>query len=213
MKNTIIVVLLMMALYSCTNKKQENKQAELADTLTKANANPTAEDGLTLKDSISATGNQALIFIKDKNYKELVNYFSADGVRFVPYGFIDTANHKKLTREDFLTAIDKNWILTWGDYDGTGKPIKLTVEQYLAKFVNNADYLNAEADALDTVIKQGNSINNLRKIYPNHHFIEYHFSGFDQKYNGMDWTSLRLVFEKEDGQYFIVAIIHDQWTI
>ena len=43
-------------------------------------------------------------------------------------------------------------------------------------------------------------------------FIDYHFSGFDQKLNGMDWVSLRLVFEKQNGQYFIVAIIHDQWT-
>jgi len=131
----------------------------------------------------------------------------------VPYGFIDTAKHKKLSREDFLEAINKKWVLTWGSYDGTGEPIKLTVNQYLAKFVYNADYLNAEADAFDTVINQGNSINNIQKIYPNHHFIDYHFSGFEQQSKGMDWTSLRMVFTKEDGQYFIVAIIHDQWTI
>ena len=62
-------------------------------------------------------------------------------------------------------------------------------------------------------MKQGNSVNNLKEIYPNRHFIDYHFSGFDQKLKGMDWTSLRLVIEKQNGEYFLVAVIHDQWTI
>lgn len=104
-------------------------------------------------------------------------------------------------------------MLTWGNYDGTGDPIKLTVPAYLKKFVYNADYLTAEAVGFDEVMKQGNSRNNLTELYPNHHFIDYHFSGFEQKNKGMDWTSLRLVFEKENGQYFLVAIIHDQWTV
>jgi (p)ppGpp synthase/HD superfamily hydrolase len=29
----------------------------------------------------------------------------------------------------------------------------------------------------------------------------------------MDWRSLRLVFEKKDDIWYIVGIIHDQWTI
>lgn len=213
MKKTALLAFVIFVLYSCTNKQQENKQTELKETLTQPKVKPTDSDDLSLSDTIAATARQALIFIKDKNYKELVNYFASEGVTFVPYGFIDTAKHKKLSREDFLEAINKKWVLTWGSYDGTGEPIKLTVNQYLAKFVYNADYLNAEADAFDTVINQGNSINNIQKIYPNHHFIDYHFSGFEQQSKGMDWTSLRMVFTKEDGQYFIVAIIHDQWTI
>jgi (p)ppGpp synthase/HD superfamily hydrolase len=43
--------------------------------------------------------------------------------------------------------------------------------------------------------------------------VEYHFSGFDPKYEGMDWRSLRLVFEEKDNIWHLVGIIHDQWTI
>jgi hypothetical protein len=29
----------------------------------------------------------------------------------------------------------------------------------------------------------------------------------------MDWVSLRLVFLQEDGTWFLVGVVHDQWTI
>jgi hypothetical protein len=43
--------------------------------------------------------------------------------------------------------------------------------------------------------------------------VEYHFSGFVEDYGGMDWVSLRLVFIEEEGSWFLVGIVHDQWTI
>jgi len=214
MKRLIPLTLLLFVFWGCNNPKENKKElpAPTVDTSSKVEP-PKDQDGLSQQDSIKATGRQILVFLNEKNYPELAKYFSSEGVLFSPYGFIDTAKSKRLTPDDFLESINKKWILTWGSYDGTGEPIKLLVANYLKKFVYNADYLNAEAIGFDQVMKQGNSLNNLKTIYPNHHFIDYHFSGFDQKNNGMDWTSLRLVFDKTDGQYFLVAIIHDQWTI
>lgn len=216
MKRLILFLLLFSFIAACTSDTKENKTADSAVNITdtvKTELPKDDGDGLSQQDSIKATARQVLTFLKQNNYAELIKYFSQDGVRFVPYGFIDIANSKKLTPEDFLESINKKWTLTWGSYDGTGDPIKLSVPAYLKKFVYNADYLAAEAVGYDQIIKQGNSLNNLKTIYPNHHFIEYHFSGFDQKLDGMDWTSLRLVFEKVDGQYFLLALIHDQWTV
>ena len=194
---------------SCGNNKQE--KAALKDSTGTVTIPKT--DEFVEKDSIKAIGQQVLISLKENNFEELRKYFSEDGVLFSPYGYIDSARSKKLSPDDLISAINKQWILTWGNYDGTGEPIKLTVKDYLKKFVYNADYVNAEAIGFDEVIKQGNSTNNLREIYPNHHFIDYHFSGFDQKLKGIDWTSLRLVFENRNGEYFLVAVIHDQWTV
>ena len=217
MKRLTLFLLLFSFITACTSDKKGNKiedSAAVTSIDTAKTETPKVDsDGLSQQDSIKATARQVLTFLKQNNYAELIKYFSQDGVRFVPYGFIDTANSKKLTPDDFLESINKKWTLTWGSYDGTGDPIKLSVPAYLKKFVYNADYLAAEAVGYDQIIKQGNSLNNLKTIYPNHHFIEYHFSGFDQKLDGMDWTSLRLVFEKVDGQYFLVAVIHDQWTV
>ncbi|MGF1923662.1 MAG: hypothetical protein ACQUHE_05750 [Bacteroidia bacterium] len=209
MKNIIFLICIVFIIGSCRNEKQG--KTEVKDTV--ATAISPKQGVFVEKDSIMAVGEQVLISLKENNFAELRKYFSEDGVLFSPYGYIDTAKSKKLGPEDFLGAIDKKWILTWGSYDGTGDPIKLTVKEYLKKFVYNVDYLEAEAIGFDESMKQGNSINNLREIFPKQHFIDYHFSGFDQKMQGMDWTSLRLVFEKRDGEYFLVAVIHDQWTI
>jgi hypothetical protein len=213
MKRLIPFAVLLFVFWGCNNPKENKKEVASPSTDTVKVEIPKDEDGLSQQDSIKATGRQILVFLKEKNYTELVKYISSDGVLFAPYGFIDTAKSKKLTADDFLESINKKWILTWGNFDGTGEPIKLSVAAYLKKFVYNADYLNAEAVGFDQIMKQGNSLNNLKTIYPNHHFIDYYFSGFEQKNKGMDWTSLKLVFEKADGQYFLVAIIHDQWTI
>ncbi len=208
MKRLFFCLIVLGTLYACNRqadqKEEKNKPVE--------SPSPTTA-GLSMADSLKANGREVLSFLRTQNYTELIKYFSEDGVLFSPYGFIDTAHSKKLSADDFLAAIHKKWILTWGSYDGTGEPIKLTIPAYLKKFVYNADYIHAEAVGVDELIKQGNSINNLQSIYPNHHFIDYHFSGFDQKYKGMDWTSLRLVFKNENGQYFLVAIVHDQWTV
>lgn len=198
-----------MVITGCGNNNKDKN--EVKDTVTTTPIPKT--EVFVEQDSIKAIGQQVLISLKENNFVELRKYFSEEGVLFSPYGYIDTARSKKLTPDDFLIAINKNWVLTWGSYDGTGDPIKLSVLAYFKKFVYNADYVNAEAIGFDEIMKQGNSTNNLKEIYPNHHFIDYHFSGFDQKLKGMDWTSLRLVFEKQNGEYFLVAVIHDQWTI
>lgn len=210
MKNLIFLICCSAFFFnSCGNNKQE--KTAIKDSI--ATISTPKPNEFIEKDSLMAIGEQVLISLKESNFAELRKYFSEDGVLFSPYAYIDTTKSKKLSPDDFLTAINSEWILTWGNYDGTGDPIKLTVVNYLNKFVYNADYINAEAIGFDEVMKEGNSINNLKEIYPKHHFIDYHFSGFDQKLNGMDWTSLRLVFEKQYGEYFLVAIVHDQWTI
>lgn len=207
----LLIFSLLLSVFSACNNATDKKQPTSADTVVaKADSNAVA---FNTQDSVKAIGRQVLVHLKDKNYSELVKFFAVDGVLFSPYAHIDATNAKKLMPEDFLMAINKKWILTWGSYDGTGEPIKLSVENYLNKFAYNADYLNAEAVGFNEIIKKGNAPSNLQSIFPNTKFVDYHFSGFDQKLNGMDWTSLRLVFEKQNNDYFLVAIIHDQWTI
>ncbi len=43
--------------------------------------------------------------------------------------------------------------------------------------------------------------------------IEYHFSGFDPEYQGLDWKSLYIVFVPEGEALVLRAIAHGQWTI
>jgi len=157
---------------------------------------------------------EILTSLKNKDYNTFVGYVHPSlGVRFSPYAYIDTIGHQKLSATELLATIDKNEIRKWGEYDGTGEPINLTFQKYLERFIYNADYLNAEKVSANEYLGFGNSLNNLSEIYPNCDFTESYFSGFEKKYDGMDWCTLRLVFKKLNGRQYLIAVVHDEWTI
>ena len=156
---------------------------------------------------------QILTIIKAHNYKKLADYIHPTlGVRFSPYAYIST-NNIKLTAEQFLSQITTQEKLDWGIYDGSGDTILLSFDEYFKKFVYNADFLNAEKTSLNKMLGAGNSLNNLVTFYKECDYTESYFSGFDKKFDGMDWTCLRLVYKKHQDKIYLVAIIHDQWTI
>ncbi|RYF95435.1 MAG: sporulation protein, partial [Chitinophagaceae bacterium] len=83
--------------------------------------------------------------LQAKDLELFTTYFPANKpVLFSPYGYIDVEQIKKLSSRDLLQSVEKKWVLTWGSFDGSGDPIKLTVPDYFRKFVYNADYLNAD---------------------------------------------------------------------
>jgi len=49
------------------------------------------------------------------------------------------------------------------------------------------------------IIQRGNVINNITSVYAGKQVIEYHVTGIDPQYNGMDWKSLYLIFGQENG--------------
>ncbi|MES2431275.1 MAG: hypothetical protein V4556_10075 [Bacteroidota bacterium] len=161
---------------------------------------------------IDLTG-EVLGTLKKGDYTAFANYMHPqEGVQFSPYGNIDTLNHLKLSSSEFLKKINVNEKLIWGAYDGTGDTILLSIKEYLKKFVYNADFLNADSLNFNRSISHGNSLNNLADVYKNCLFTESYFAGFDKKYEGMDWCSLKLVYKQYNGKFYLIAVIHDQWT-
>ncbi len=205
-----ILITLSAIIFSCENKTKDTSATTVQqDSIIAPPVSPTNMDSL-----LTETGKQVLLVLKNKDYKGLAAFFDdQQKVRFSPYGYIDTVSHRQFSKAEFDTLVTNNKPTLWGSYDGSGDPMQLTPTQYFEKFVYNADFLNAEKTAIDSVIGKGNSLVNIDKIYPGARFIEYHFSGFDKKYGGMDWTSLRLVFKETGRSYKLIAIVHDQWTI
>jgi len=169
------------------------------------------------KDSILLkTTQNILTILKNKNYLAFANYIHpVEGLRFSPYGHIDTLRHIKLSRQKFIAQAAKSEqdIIVWGEFDGTGDPIKMTLHNYMQRFVYDVDFAKPENRTVNEFIGSGNSLNNLDSVYKNCDFTESHFSGFEKKYEGHDWRTLRLVFKERNGKYFLVAIVHDEWTI
>jgi hypothetical protein len=168
----------------------------------------------TSQQTILTLTKQVLTSIKNKDYKTFAGFIHPTlGGWFSPYGYADTLNDLKFTADKFLDAINKQTVFNWGGYDGSGDTILLTIIQYFGQFVYTADFLNAEKTGVNKIINQGNTIVNLQEIYKGCDFSESYFSGFDKKYDGMDWCSLRLVFKKHKSKYYLIGIMHDQWTI
>lgn len=172
-------------------------------------------DEVSSRDSSLLSASEAVLtLMKERNFEGLSRFIHPElGIRFSPYGHVDTAAHVRLTRQQFLQLKEEEKPVLWGNYDGTGKDIQLTFEEYFEKFVYDVDFLNPEQTSVNEILGQGNTLHNLETVYPGADFTESYFSGFEEKYDGMDWRSLRLVFQSYKGKPYLVGIVHDQWTI
>lgn len=159
---------------------------------------------------------QAFVIIsllKNSDMKELSLHVRPQmGLHFSPYTTVKDTD--QVFSPDQVAGLTTDpTVYLWGNYDGSGEPINLAFSDYYAKFVYDEDFFNAPQVALNHRLGTGNSIDNASEYYPGSMVVEFYFPGFDPQYEGMDWRSLRLVFMQEGYDWFLVGIIHDQWTI
>lgn len=220
MKLLIIIAALSIALVGCSPASNSDLEAQLKekdDRIAELEAELEAlreEKDEVGSDNLLATTVDVLELLKEKDMEGLSNYVHPDkGLRFSPYGYIDVENHLVFSAEEVAGLADDDSGYTWGAYDGSGEPVELTFDEYYDQFIFDEDFTNPQLIGNNVRVGQGNTVNNIGEVYPEARFIELHFQEIDPKYEGMDWRSLRLVFEELDGQWYLVAIIHDQWTI
>lgn len=205
-------------------KEKTSQSVELGkeiETLRTQNAN-LREQLISLKSGtekdvkwiIESRSREVIQAIKNKDMSKLSSYTHPDkGVRFSPYGYVNTEKDRVYTAAQLAGLMSDGTKYTWGAYDGSGEPIELTFEEYYGRFVYDKDFAAAEQVGYNRIIGRGNTLNNIFEVYPKAIVVEYHFSGFDPRYSGMDWRSLRLAFEEKDGIWYLTGIVHDQWTI
>jgi hypothetical protein len=158
-------------------------------------------------------GYLSLIALKDNDFQTIDELIHPNlCLRLSPYPYLVDSN-QVICPGEFKDLKESDELLTWGNYDGTGDPIKITFSEYYGQFVYDSEYIQAPMIGFNIEISSGNAINNIPEIYPDGKMIEYHFPGFDPKYGGMDWRSLRLVFLKDMDTWYLAAIIHGEWTI
>ncbi|GAE87569.1 GerMN domain-containing protein [Acetivibrio straminisolvens] len=167
-----------------------------------------------IKAEVEARSQAAIKAIKEKDMEKLASMVHpVKGVLFSPYSHIELGKHQVFTKDQLKDLLKSEKVYTWGEYDGIGDPIELTFAEYFEKFVYDHDFANAEKVAYNEIQQSGNTIVNISDVFPEGKFMDYYFSGFTPEYDGLDWASLRLVFEEYDGQWYLVCIAHGQWTI
>lgn len=155
--------------------------------------------------------NQAL---RQKDYATVSKYVHPTrGVTFTPYSTVNFDSDLTFTPAQVQSlSTDKN-VYTWGFEDGRGNPIKMTMEQYFARYVYNTDYTQATMIGVDQIITTGNALENLTEEYPGCRFVDFCLPSADPQNDGLDWSSLKLVFTLEDTGWLLVGVVHGEWTI
>lgn len=218
----LVIILIAVGIY-CWQSKNTRSRLPISDLTQQQEPSEATALEVTKESKFSSAeaktiiehrANEVIEAIKNKDMIKFSTFAHPIlGVRFSPYSYVDTENNLVFTSSDLQNIFSRSQKYTWGSFDGTGFPIELTFDEYYKQFIYNQDYANADDVAYNKIIGHGNTLNNNFEVYPNAIIVEFHFPGFDPKYEGMDWSSLRLVFVKENNVWYIVGIIHDQWTI
>lgn len=183
------------------------------------NSNYLARQVGSVEAVVALKANEVILALQEGNLEQVASTVHPDkGLRFSPYTFV-TVNPASPEDQDLVfSAAEVSSFLAdptiyyWGIFDGTGDAINMTFEEYFARFVYDADFARPHAVGYNDFVGQGNIINNIREVYPDALVVEYHFEGFEPEYGGLDWRSLRLVLEEQDGVWYLVGIVHSEWT-
>jgi hypothetical protein len=192
-------------LCACSSERQSaTVHAESVAAPPASPVEPKLDDGSDLRSRAAAT--IAAIHARDAATLSAFTH-PTKGVRFVPYRAPD-ATDVVLDAAKVNTAFNDPTRRTWGAYDGSGEPIEGRFTDYFDQFVGDVDFARAphagEVQPANELLAGG---------FRGGMVVEYRFDGFDPKFEGMDWRALRLVFEHEDGRWWLVGVVHDQWMI
>lgn len=166
------------------------------------------------KSIIKTISDETILAIKNKDsekWAQLVHPIK--GVRFTPYTYVSVERDVVFVQEDIRNFFNDQNQYLWGYYDGTGWDILLTPTEYYERFIYSHDFINAEQVGYNEVLSHGNMLENQFEVYDNPIIVEYYFPGFNLEYGGLDWRSLRLVFEEYNNTWKLVGVISNQWTI
>ena len=134
------------------------------------------------------------------------------GVRFSMYAYVHLDKDKVFSREQFAQYLNQSKIrFTWGELDGAGEALVVPLPEYLDTWIDGKKYNNARI-TVNTFESRGNMINNVNEAYPKSDVVDFHYKGSD-KYDGIDWRGMRLVFDEYQGKRYLVGIINDRWTV
>ncbi len=209
--------LIAMSLIACKNRSKEKVEEQAKEVLPQMQTvqGPDSTVFKHTRDSVLFGMTAAILTaFQNKDYDSLASFIHPDeGLRFSPYCYVDSIDDR---------IVSANWIrkqagakqkrILWGYIDNTMEPIKETFDDYVKGFVLDKDFLHPEHLKVNEIIGRGNTISNIHEMYKGCDFTESHFEGIDKDAARMDWRSLRLVFKLKDGKYYLVGVVHDEWT-
>ncbi|MCR2823539.1 hypothetical protein [Lederbergia panacisoli] len=165
------------------------------------------------KVTLQETAQTIIEGIDAKDLAKLSDYVHSEkGLLFSPYVFINE-NSAVFQKNEIGELLNDNNEYLWGYYAGSGMPIELTTSEYLAEFLAVEKFIKDGLVLVDDLKERGSMKNNIKDVFPQSKTVEYYLEGSPEN-GGMDWESIIFVFEQDlNGDWKLVAIVNDGWTI
>ena len=156
------------------------------------------------------------VCIKEDDFAGLGEWIHPEkGVYFTPLSTVDLSTDRSFSAAEVSAFATDGQLYLWGVANGEGAPIQMTPLDYIRRYVGDRDYSLAPIISVGLVNKTGTRMENVSTVFPepDYVFVEFHIPLLDPKWEGMDWSSLKVVFEEYQGSLKVVALIHSEWTM
>ncbi|MEA3276099.1 MAG: hypothetical protein U9Q81_12570 [Pseudomonadota bacterium] len=136
------------------------------------------------------------------------------GVRFSPAAYVILDEDVVFTRDQASVFWTDAKTHLWGYAEGSGNPIGMTSAAYAERYILDRDFAHPSSVRINDDHSSGTTHNNAAEAYPGATRVEYYIEpSAGEAEGGSDWAALRLVFEKLDGSWYLIAVIHDAWSV
>jgi hypothetical protein len=208
MKNIVYISILFV--FACGNKKNTEPKVS-ADT--NQISHDSVKTGINQDTILLDFSGYVLNAIKENDGEKIASYIHPKiGVRFSPYTNVDTVTDVRMLPSQFAGSFKGKRKMVWGSYSAGEEVINMSMAEYFKRFVYDLDFLELGQISLNKSKASGTMINNIKEIYPDADYVEYYIPGVDKKFDGMDWRALTLVFKKYEDNFYLVGIVHSEWT-
>jgi hypothetical protein len=147
--------------------------------------------------------------LRDRDWRAFADLVDPQhGVRFSPYSYV-ADDDVQLSAAEVRGAWRDGRRRRWGAFDGSGEPIVLSFAAYYRRFVYDADFAKGGPPPADFV---ENTANNASARYGEHAVVVELYLPPSEP-GGFDWRALRVVLTPREDNYYVVGIVHAQWTI
>jgi hypothetical protein len=179
-----------------------------------AERSATADDAAGPSSDLASAARQVVAAFEARDGEQLARLVHpAQGVRFSPYAYVDVAQDRVFLPAQMARFWQDQQIYRWGVADGSGEPIDLTPAQYAKRYIVDRDFAHPTSLGIDADRAWGNTLNNAAAAYPEGRRVELYVEpAADQGDSSFDWAALRLVFQQLNGVWYLVGVIHDEWT-
>jgi len=212
-----IVGLLLIGLVACEDNSSTNDSG-------KSNEKPLVEDTANIVDEVevktnvvvsdeellNAVAEVILRALIDENYSMIDLMVDPGGVYFSPV-VSRSLEEMYLMKSSLSEQLVSKETIDWGIFSASGESTHLSFKDYFFKYVNDVHFYDATRH-VNEYTERGNRVNKMKENFPNAELVECNYEGTEAN-EMMDWKSLNLVFLKKGDDYYLKAVINDQWSI